>query len=306
MKIITTPDKMLRELNIIDVIFKSQFKKQSEIEWLKWPNLVNNLGKSIDGKCLFGFSILSNVELFSIQQFKKEITERYEKAVNLDLLKSQLTKIRNKAELLRDYYNENLTVKNETVKSDLEKHDANFKSGNFNKLKDNKGVIEVLDYYVSAIHFGVDDMGVNQEFLNYEFSKTQKDKTSLTFNYPSNNHQLASVCQILIDFIEEVRFIKKSRSEKQTIPTDDLNKIYKKLIDQKFLTSNGENAKAKPLIAALLSELSKVYKTDKSRVLRQIAPIWKLSSSKTKNFKSSQSKEKLKEYESIVGALLAK
>ena len=134
--------------------------------------------------------------------FEKEITERYEKAINPDLLKVQLRKIRDKAEVIRDYYNENLTEKYETVKSVLEKRDRNLKGGNFHSLDEDRGVIEVLDYYVSAIHFGVDDTSLNREFLSHELSKLRKDEIVPPFNYPSINHQLATISQILIDFAE--------------------------------------------------------------------------------------------------------
>jgi hypothetical protein len=301
--IVTSHDRVLRELNIINVIFKSQFRMQSEIEWLQWPQLVNSQGKDVDGQYLFTFSILSNVELFNIQRFKSEITNRYESAVNLNLLRNQLTEIWNKAAAIRDFYNENLTDKK--VSWILEKFDVDY----YNKMKEHGGVVEVLDHYVRTVHFGVDTLSINRKFLPRELCERRNDdETERPFNYVSNNRQLANICQTLVTFIEGSTILKKDKPTQKgnvpIIPLDDVNKIRDNLIGKKYLTDKGENTKAKPLVAVLLGELAKKYGIDKSNVLKQVAPVWKLSSTKTKNFKLSKSKTKLQEYEVIATSIL--
>jgi hypothetical protein len=86
------------------------------------------------------------------------------------------------------------------------------------------------------------------------------------------------------------------------IPTLEIERIRKCLIEKKYLIEKGENSKVKPIIAALMSELAKMYKTTQSNVLKQIKPIFKLSSDKTKNYKISKSKRG--EHNTIVTEIL--
>lgn len=204
---ITLTDKTIRELNIIDVIFQSQIKKKQR--WLEWPDLINENGELTDGRFLLGyFNIYSKYEFLNVQGFKSEITKRFESAKNLVLLQSQLIEIKKRAETVRDFYNDNLTDRNPLISQLREKYKSDFESGRFELTKLNRGVVELSHYYVSCIHFGVESIDKNKRYIR-----------DADFNYLTDNHQLAEVCQALISFIDKFGFEQDNKTGKNNDET---------------------------------------------------------------------------------------
>lgn len=91
--IITIHDRILRELDIIRNIYEGQHKKNDVNDFFPYPSLLNEEGYHVgNGRYLKDFDIFSQVELFNVQLYKKEFTERFEKTNNLTLIENQLKK----------------------------------------------------------------------------------------------------------------------------------------------------------------------------------------------------------------------
>lgn len=239
---ITLTDKTIRELNIIDVIFQSQIKKKQR--WLEWPDLINENGELTDGRFLLGyFNICSKYEFLNVQGFKSEITKRFESAKNLVLLQSQLIEIKKRAETVRDFYNDNLTDRNPLISQLREKYKSDFESGRFELTKLNRGVVELSHYYVSCIHFGVESIDKNKRYIR-----------DADFNYLTDNHQLAEVCQALISFIDKFGFEQDNKTGKNN---DETAKGFEVFLNNKgekvltYLTTKYKDAKPQTIFFML-------------------------------------------------------
>jgi hypothetical protein len=205
---ISIPDRIFRELRIIDNIFKAQFHK-SENE-ASFPFLRDKSGYGgIDGRYIAGSYILSDVELFNIQLYKDEITKRFETTANLSLITNQLKEIRNDAIKVRDFYNDRLTKSNTIVSDFLNQNIKLNSSLDFQAqhefLEFHRAVIRVSNYELMEIYVGL-DFDSNNNFIN---------RFDYTYNYLSDNGLLAFVCQNLIDFIDRFNLSEQSHS-KQT------------------------------------------------------------------------------------------
>lgn len=162
---ITTPDLILRELTIIDTIFRAQYLKYDTTD--PSPYLLDKSGHSgIDGRYIISIYLLSDVELFSLQVYKKELTDRFENTTNLSLLKNQLLEIREKAVQIKDYYNKCLTRGNAIVDEFIAKNNSLESLEQFQERLDfhesHRSVATVWNYYLMEIYLGVDLHGQNR------------------------------------------------------------------------------------------------------------------------------------------------
>jgi len=215
---ITAPDRILRELNIIETIFKSQYLKYDETD--PFPYLLNKDGRSgIDGRYIISIYFLSDVELFNLQQYKKEFTNRFEGTSNISLVKNQLLEIKEKATEVRDYYNTNLTKSNKIVDDFIAKSKSLDTLDQFQErldfLESHRSVATVSNYHIMEIYLGT-DLGSKHAFWN---------RDRYTYTYLSDNSQLASICQRLIDFVNkfDLEYEKANRS----ITKNNKNKMSK-------------------------------------------------------------------------------
>ncbi|MEJ6980741.1 hypothetical protein WG906_09795 [Pedobacter sp. P351] len=193
----TAIDKVLRELQIIETIFKSQFSSNG-ID----PNitLVNEKGDMLmTGRFINQIHLFSDQELFNIQEFKGVITERFETVQNPVLLKNQLIEVYNKAVYVRDLFNENLTGNSDVFKrfkfdidsrkkAELELHP----SKKFSWIEYYSAAVTVYNNFLGVIYFGLDRIIRGKE---------------LEFRYLFDNYTLASICQTLIEFIDKFEII---------------------------------------------------------------------------------------------------
>jgi hypothetical protein len=194
---ITIPDRVLRELNIIDTIFKAQYLKCDPTE--PFPYLLDKTGRSgIDGKYMISVFLLSDVELFNLQLYKKEFTARFESTTNLSLLRNQLLEIREKAIEIKEYYNRYLTKGNNIVDEFISKNKSLDNLQHFHEridfLESHRSIATISNYHIMEIYLGVDLHGKNG-FIG--------DRDKYNFNYLSDNSQLASICQRIVDFIDK-------------------------------------------------------------------------------------------------------
>lgn len=224
---ITTPDRILRELNIIDTIFKAQHLKYEPTD--PFPYVLDKTGHSgIDGKYIINVFLLSDVELFSVQLYKKEFTIRFESTANLALLKNQLLEIREQAIEIRDYYNRYLTKGHKMVDDFIATNKSLDTPEQFHErldfLESHRSVVTISNYYLMEIYLGVDLHGKSGFVGN-------RDKYNYT--YLSDNSQLASICQRIIDFIDKFELAEKvpatsnSNNKKNSMPKNFETEIRK-------------------------------------------------------------------------------
>jgi hypothetical protein len=221
--IITTFDKLLRELDIIETIFKAQSKVFVDTLIPSYPMIFDTKGKiGIDGKYLGGhYTIISDFELFNIQSYKEEFTKRYETSNNTTLLKNQLLEILEKATEIRNYYNTNLTGKNKiaadylSIQKQLNKK-KNENEKDYSKRFDEKmRVLELHSTIISITHLHIDGIYFG---INY----ADKNAPSNTFNYLMSNFLLATFCQYLIEFIDRFNLRTKKNSDNKLQTLSDI------------------------------------------------------------------------------------
>lgn len=203
---ITTSDKLLNELNIIESVFKAQFLKYDEVKNYPCPFISDKDGKDgIDGRYIASFDFYSNVELFNIQLYKDEFTKRFENSNNTTLLKNQLLEIHGKAIEIRDYYNDSLTNDCKIRTDYLITQQLSFEQAH-EKFIEHCACIEVSDYHLKNIYFGESSGKYIEEWL---------------FHYNGDNSLLASICQSVIDFIDKFN-LEVIGQAKYLIPNDNM------------------------------------------------------------------------------------
>lgn len=188
---ITIFDRILRELDLIENIYKAQFQvyPKDKLFFIQYPSIQNEKGQSgrgIDGKYICHIDCWSDVELFNLHSFKADFTNRFENTNDPTLIKNQLLTLHKKATEVRDFYNNNLTNKNKIVIDYLKINDLPF-SEQKEKMEQHSTTIIISDYYINAICF--DNGGVNRW-----------KKKDYEFRYFFDNGYLALICQNIIDF----------------------------------------------------------------------------------------------------------
>lgn len=193
---ITIPDRILRELDIIFTIFKAQHSRYDPENANPYPMILGRDGcDGINGQYIQHMDILSDVELLNVQEFKKHITSRFENASNHTLINSELLKIKAKAQIAIDYYNENLTSKNSIVKDFLIEQQRPI-AERINSLNKYAAVVTVGNYYVDSVYFGADRGSMNQNSSHI---------SNRPYWYWAYNFFLATVCQQVVDFIDNFK-----------------------------------------------------------------------------------------------------
>lgn len=210
---VTNSDKVLRELEIIQLLFKAQFQHHTYNDFSSYI-LDNNGHSGIDGHYIAHFDLFSNVELFNIQEYKIEFTERFEKTNNLSLLQNQLTEIREKAIDTRDFYNENLTAQKKIVKDFLKaKSELPFVEDP-QYVDRHSAVVTIVDYRIGEFYLG----------CNRTSDKKFWHDAIYVYSYITNNYELAVICQNIIEFVEKFEIgsnllDQKSNGQIRRLPT---------------------------------------------------------------------------------------
>lgn len=188
---ITTFDKLCRQLDIIESIFKAQYQVHDPSNpILPYPVILDKNGTDgINGRYIVSIHFFSDRELFNIQEFKAVFTDRFEKAKNYSLLEKQLPILRDKAQKSIDYYEANLTNKNKIVLDFLKSIDLPFNE-RLDKLKEHNACITVRHYFIGEIYFDRDRHCAPMYALNFNF------------NYEADNYTLALMCQMVVDFVD--------------------------------------------------------------------------------------------------------
>ncbi|MCD4794824.1 MAG: hypothetical protein K8R54_16430 [Bacteroidales bacterium] len=216
---ITITDKMLREIYIIQNVFELQYYKYEKTN--HFPYVFDSESNyDIEGRYINDLDICSTDNLFNLQNFKKIITERYENTNNLNLLKNQLNKIKQEAEIAIDLYNKKLTKGTKKVEEF-----NNFRNllinGKTKLFRKHSAVLFVDNYQIFHLIFGSNRLTVDKNF----------NKSDYSFNYSSNNYELAFICQSVIDFIDYFNF---SFSKEPENLKDYINKLLKVQLEHKI------------------------------------------------------------------------
>ena len=196
-EIITTPDKILKELDLIQDIYDVQFSKINPNSWIH--GVFNENQNQIDGRLMIGINICSEIKLFDIQSYKEELTHRHESARDTTLLKNQLYRIRERAIQVRNFYNQNFTADCEIVANFLNQSDVleNDVNAHYDFVKSHKALIVVNDdFYISCVYYGCElahlDSGIVPCSERFEFG------------HLGDNHLLVDVCRSLICFVDDI------------------------------------------------------------------------------------------------------
>jgi hypothetical protein len=218
---ITLTDRVLRELDMIIAIFESQYSKYDPQQPNTYPTLLGRDGHSgIDGQYIQNIYLSSEVELFGVQKFKEQITQRFEGTSNHVLLNKQLLEIYEKSQVALKYYNEKLTKNNAIVDDFLKWHSGPI-AERIDELDKYSAYITVYNYYIGSIYLGVVRGSVDRESFRSTYQR---------YNYSTNNFTLATVCQDISDFLEkfDLPIVKEHTiSDKLADRLDQLDKKYR-------------------------------------------------------------------------------
>ena len=255
---ITITDRVLRELDIIENVFKSQYSKWDKSNPFPYPEILDCKSDSVDGRYIGYIDIKSNVELLNIQDFKNNITTRWEKANDRSLIKNQLIAIHNKATSVVNYYNQNLTNKNTIVKEYLDKRNLFISNKQYEENEElieyHNAVITIWDYYIDQIYLAC-NRGSPTLGRDYQFW------------YQTSNYDLANCAQEIISFIKNAEINNKSANDsKLSHRLEAIIYYYKthygylpKVFDAKKIEED-YGAKRKQAIYTVWSTKGKTYK----------------------------------------------
>ena len=191
---ITIFEKIKRELNSIHWVFKSQLEPKSTE--LVFPRIRE------DGRYCSVIYFRSDIELLKIENYKNYYYKRFESTTNIDLIKSELLQLMEKAKFLLDFYNDNLTTKNNLVNKAIKK----LKNYSVETKSFHTGIILIENVEPQDIFFGYDG-----SFYNSDLEWTKRK-----YNYASNNNELARFCAKLIAFIEGFNFVQTKNENKKS------------------------------------------------------------------------------------------
>ncbi|WP_345951317.1 hypothetical protein ABDD95_07765 [Mucilaginibacter sp. PAMB04274] len=195
---ITPVDRLLRELNIIIAIFKSQYSKYDPENPEAYPMVLGPDGRGgINGRYIQHMDISSEVELFNLQEFKRQMTERFEAASNHRLLENQLIEIHERALEGLNFFNQKLTARNKLVDDFLKDQERPLEV-RIHELEKYHAIVTVHPHYISSIVFGTDRSALQEAGINLPIQP---------FNYIADNARLAQICGEVIAFIEKFNII---------------------------------------------------------------------------------------------------
>ena len=196
---ITEFDRLLRELDIIDNIFKSQFQTfdRKNLFDTPYPMIQNSQGKSEnDGKYINCHNIWSTQEFINLTNYKKYYSERFEKSNNNTLLNNEIKDVLDKAEKARDFYNNNLANQNEILQEFIQYNDNQEFEGfkDYEQLmlweQEHEAQVFISNYIIDQICYGV---------------AKWKDYDKYKFHYKLSNYELATFCQDVVDFFGQFK-----------------------------------------------------------------------------------------------------
>jgi len=241
---VTVADQLMRELGIIEHIFKAQYKKVDPNDAQPYPTILNATGeKHIDGRYLHHIMIYSPHEFLNMQSYKKEFIARFENAVTINLLKNQLQDIRDKAFYVMDWYNKNLTANAEIVIQFKALNDLPIEEEIAAK-EEHTAIVTLLSLTIREIYIG---KVIGESSRTTRFGK-------INYRYLVSNKELDDACGQLIYFIDSFRLglIKKEKVMKinASIPSSltelfvnkaDFEKSISALVTIQVITPDGEN-----------------------------------------------------------------
>ncbi|MBZ4041539.1 hypothetical protein [Flavobacterium hibisci] len=225
-KTITHYDKILKELQIIEIVFKSQMNPEM--------HLGSGIGPARYCNKIF---VISDVELLKVGEYKREYSLRLEQSNNTLLVVNELKEIYNKSFELYNYFVNNLN--NHPDKKDFfVGQDAK------QQIIDSTGYYHFINYRVSFCFFGVEPDSESMRAINSRFFGS-------SFRYNCKNENLVNFCVQLLDFIkltgilidknkEIIEIDKNIKSESKNpfplIFTGDNDKTF--VLFQKFVTTH--------------------------------------------------------------------
>lgn len=137
---ITTADKTLRELQLIEFLFQLQFSDKYDDN--PYLTIIDGESQRINGRFIGSFfMIYSQVELFNIQEFKREFTTRYENARDNTLLVNQAKEIKDNASGIVQFVTENWNEDNYKVQEFIAWEYLGAKNPNIYSLIDALGLV---------------------------------------------------------------------------------------------------------------------------------------------------------------------
>ena len=120
-KEISVYDKIMAELNIIDIILKFQILKTDDFHSTYPFHFLDSQGKIIEsGKYIDVLLISSDVALFEFELYKNHFVTRFENTNHKELLFSELSDIQIKAKEIVTFYNKNFPRKDVVLNHLLE------------------------------------------------------------------------------------------------------------------------------------------------------------------------------------------
>ena len=186
---ITTADRMLRELGLIEFLFRLQLS--DEYDNNPYITIIDGKGKRIKSRFMgCPFMLYSQTELFNIQRFKQEFTDRFETAKNTTLLINQAKKIREKASGVLQFVTNNW-------------NDDNYKVKDFVKWNRNR---DIDDEKHSAYVLVFDNLSINGVFYDrpMKLESITGSPDTYAFSYLTCNQTMVDVCRAVIDFVDKL------------------------------------------------------------------------------------------------------
>ena len=186
---LNTADKMLRELGLIDYLFRLQLSGEYDNRDETIPTACNGIGEPINGRFMGDaiFDLYSQTELFNTQAFKKEFTDRFEVAQNTILIINQAKEIKDKASNILKFIEDNWCEDNYKVQEFMEWA---------------KG--DIFDYKHSAVVFVSDGLLIDGVYYEKYIKPNNGRLKMFPINYSCSNQTMIQVCQVVIAFLDKL------------------------------------------------------------------------------------------------------
>jgi len=175
--VITYYDKILKELQVIDIIFKSQMN----------PEIHLGSGVGLARYCNEIF-IISDFELLKISDYKRQYTLRLEQSNNNSLVANELKNIHNQSVELYNFYLQNLY-------NHPDKKEFFIGQDSKQQIINSTGYYNFINYKIRFHFFEVEQNSEVMSTINLNLFKN-------CFKYNCKNETLINFCVQLLDFIK--------------------------------------------------------------------------------------------------------